>query len=53
MADMENYKKFWESVRGRPYGTIKPEPPKKKTKTTMNRRGGSEPRAKEVYTEKV
>lgn len=53
MADMENYKKFWESVTGRPYGTIKPEPPKKKAKTATNRREGVEPRAKEICTEKV
>lgn len=51
--DMPNWRRFVEQVTGKPYGTIKPEPPKKKTKTTMNRRGGSEPRAKEVYTEKV
>ena len=31
MADMENFKKYWESVTGRPYGTLKPEPPKEKT----------------------
>ena len=42
MADVENWKRLFEQVTGRPYGTIKPEPPKKKTKTTMNRRGGSE-----------
>ena len=53
MADMENYKKFWGSVTGRPYGTIKPGLPKKKTKTTADRREGVEPRAKEVYAEKV
>lgn len=53
MADMENYKKFWESVTGRPYGTIKPESPKKNTKTTTNGREGVEPRAKEVCAEKV
>lgn len=43
MADMENYKKFWESVTGRPYGAIKPEPPKKKSKATADRREGVEP----------
>lgn len=43
MADMENYKKFWESK----------EPTKKKAKTATNRREGVEPRAKEICTEKV
>lgn len=53
MADMENFKKFWESVTGRPYGTAGKEPTKKKAKTATNRREGVEPRAKEIYTEKV
>ena len=53
MADMENWKKFFEQVTGRPYESPNREPPRKKTKTTMNRRGGSEPRAKEICTEKV
>lgn len=48
MADMENYKKFWESVTGRPYGTIKPEPPTKKNGD--RREGGVEPEKTEVQT---
>lgn len=54
MADMENWKRFFEETTGKPYyESPNREPPKKKAKTTMNRRGGSEPRAKEVCTEKV
>lgn len=41
-----------EGITGRPYESPNREPPKK-TKITMDRREGVEPRAKEVYTEKV
>lgn len=50
--DMPNWRRFVEEITGRPYESPNREPPKK-TKTTMDRRGGSEPRAKEIYTEKV
>lgn len=49
MADMENFKKFWESVTGRPYGTVKPEQPPKK-KNGDRREGGVEPEKTEVQT---
>ena len=51
MADMENYKKFWESVTGRPYGTIKSEPPKKKTGD--RREGGVEPNQRKQKQDNV
>ena len=51
MADMENFKKFWESITGRPYGS--PPPPQKKKKTAVDWRGGNEPESKEICTEKV
>lgn len=50
MADMENYKKFWESVTGRKYGSPPPPQKKNKTKTTMNRRGGDGTEKTEVQT---
>lgn len=51
MADMENFKKFWESVVGRPYyGTAGQEQTEKKAKTATDRRGGSEPEKTEVQT---
>lgn len=50
VADMENYKKFWESVTGRPYGTIKPESPKKKT---GDRREGVEPNQRKQKQDNV
>lgn len=53
MADMENFKKFWESVVGRPYRAAGQEQTEKKAKTATNRREGVEPRAKEICTEKV
>ena len=51
MADMENFKKFWESVTGRPYGTISPEPPKKKTGD--RREGGVEPNQRKQKQDNV
>lgn len=53
MADMENFKKFWESVTGRPYGSPPPPQKKNKMKTATVRREGSEPEPKEICTEKV
>ena len=51
MADMENFKKFWESVVGRPYGTAGQEQTEKKAKSATNRReGGVEPEKTEVQT---
>lgn len=41
MADMENYKKFWESVTGRKYGSPPPPQNKNKSKTATVRREGS------------
>lgn len=40
--DMANWRRFVEEITGRPYESPNREPPKK-TKTTMDRRGGSEP----------
>lgn len=53
MADMENWKKFFEQVTGRPYESPNREPPRKKTKTTMNRRGGSEPNQRKQKQDNV
>lgn len=41
--DMPNWKRFYEQVTGKVYGTVNREPPQKKnkTKTAMNRREGS------------
>lgn len=41
--DMPNWKRFYEQVTGKVYGTVSREPPQKKnkTKTAMNRREGS------------
>lgn len=53
--DMPNWKRFYEQVTGKVYGTVSREPPqeKNKSKTATVRREGSEPEPKEICTEKV
>ena len=52
---MPNWKRFYEQVTGKVYGTVSREPPqeKSKSKTATVRREGSEPEPKEICTEKV
>ena len=46
--DMRNWRRFVEQVTGKPYGAIKPEPPKKKNGD--RREGGVGPEKTEVQT---
>ena len=41
--DMPNWKRFYEQVTGKVYGTVNREPPKKKKNTAVDWREGREP----------
>lgn len=53
--DMPHWRAFVEEITGRPYNSPNREPPqkKKKTKTTMNRREGSEPNQRKQKQDNV